>query len=207
MSAAAFDVDLVCAQLDFFTCGMALGSLWCAPRRGFFYRSGHDTLLWPEFRIPILLLGKSCPAIPYSKSVLAFRQTRVVSALIALASCVENASDRSHRILGRWGRVGKGALGDYSHDLHREFTSFAHPCTAVTKLQANLPTESADSVRRKEIIRAQLGDSDALFAREVRPLRVAANNLVRSEAKPSALSISSPTTKVFNPPTLQQTLY
>ena len=29
------------------------------------------------------------PAIPYSRSVLALRQTRVVSALIALASCVE----------------------------------------------------------------------------------------------------------------------
>src|SRR6266481_4778729 len=29
------------------------------------------------------------PAIPYSKSVLVFRQTRVVSALIALASCIE----------------------------------------------------------------------------------------------------------------------
>jgi hypothetical protein len=142
---------------------MALGSLWFAPRRGFFYRSGHDTLLWPEFRIPILLLGKPCPAIPYSKSVLAFRQTRVVSALIALASCVENASDCSHRILGRWGRVGKGAPGDYSHDLHREFTSFANPCTAVPKLQANLPTGSKDSVRRKEIILAQLGDSDALL--------------------------------------------
>ena len=95
--------------------------------------------------------------------------------------------------------MGKGVPGDYSHDLHREFTSFAHPCTAVTKLQANLPTESADSVRRKEIIRAQLGDSDALFAREVRPLRVAANNLVRSEGKPSVSSISSPTTKVFTP--------
>src|SRR5882762_1316714 len=102
-------------------------------------------------------------AIPYSKSVLAFRQTCVVSALIALASCVENASDRSRRILGRWGRVGKGAQGDYSHDLHWEFTSLAHPCAAVPKLQANLPTGSKDSVRRKEIILAQLGDPDALL--------------------------------------------
>src|SRR6266851_5639338 len=45
MSAAAFDVDLVCAQLDFFTCGMALGSLWFAPRRGFFYRLVHYSSL------------------------------------------------------------------------------------------------------------------------------------------------------------------
>ena len=59
--------------------------------------------------------------------------------------------------------MGKGVPGDYSHDLHREFTSFAHPCTAVTKLQANLPTRSKDSVRRKEIILAQLGDPDALL--------------------------------------------
>src|SRR5437667_6761600 len=125
MSAAAFDVDLVCAQLDFFTCGMALGSLWCAPRRGFFYRSGHDTLLWPEFRIPILLLGKSCPAIPYSKSVLAFPNSRSFCADY-VSVLRRNASDRSHRILGRWGRMGKGVPGDYSHDLHREFTSFAH---------------------------------------------------------------------------------
>ncbi len=43
------------------------------------------------------------------------------------------------------------------------FTSFPHLCAAVTKLQANLPTEIADSVRRKEIIRAQLGDPDALL--------------------------------------------
>src|SRR6266851_7632898 len=64
MSAAAFDVDLVCAQLDFFTCGMALGSPWFVPRRGFFYRFGHDSLLWPEFRIPILLLEKSCTSNP-----------------------------------------------------------------------------------------------------------------------------------------------
>jgi len=64
MSAAAFDVDLVCAQLDFFTCGMALGSLWFAPRRGFFYRFRYDSLLWPEFRIPILFLGKSCASNP-----------------------------------------------------------------------------------------------------------------------------------------------
>jgi len=65
MSAAAFDVDLVCAQLDFFACGMALDSLWFAPRRGFFYRFGHDSLLWPEFRIPILLLEKSCASNPF----------------------------------------------------------------------------------------------------------------------------------------------
>ena len=30
----------------------------------------------------------------------------------------------------RWGRVGKGELGDYNSDLHREFTSFAHPRVA-----------------------------------------------------------------------------
>src|SRR5258708_38262854 len=89
MSAAAFDVDLVCAQLDFFTCEMALGSLWFAPRRGFFYRSGHDTLLWPDFGFQFSSWENRAPAIPYSKSVLAFRQTCVVSALIALASCIE----------------------------------------------------------------------------------------------------------------------
>jgi len=162
-----------------------LGSLWCAPRRGFFYRSGHDTLLWPEFRIPILLLGNRAQQSLF-QSVLAFRQTRVVSALIALASCVENASDRSHRILGQWSRVGKGALGDYSM-ICTGIHIFCTPCTAVT-LQANLPTESADSVRRKEIIRRSLG-TQMLFCPRGSSLEVAANNLVRSEAKPSALSI------------------
>jgi transposase len=52
MGAAAFDVDLVCAQLDFFKCGMALGSLRFVPRK-LFYRFGHDSLPWPEFRIPV----------------------------------------------------------------------------------------------------------------------------------------------------------
>jgi hypothetical protein len=33
----------------------------------------------------------------------------------------------------------------------------------VSKLQANLPTGSADSARRKEIILAQLGDPNALL--------------------------------------------
>jgi hypothetical protein len=54
-------------------------------------------------------------------------------------------------------------LGGHSCDLHREFTSFPHLCAAVTKLQANLLTGSADSVRREEIILAQLWDSDALL--------------------------------------------
>jgi hypothetical protein len=30
-----------------------------------FYRFGHDSLLWPEFRIPILLLEKSCASNPF----------------------------------------------------------------------------------------------------------------------------------------------
>ena len=59
--------------------------------------------------------------------------------------------------------MGKGALGDHSYNLHREFTSFPHLCAAVPKLQANLLTGSADSVRREEIILAQLWDSDALL--------------------------------------------
>jgi hypothetical protein len=36
-------------------------------------------------------------------------------------------------ILDRWGRVGKGELGDYSCNLHREFTSFAHLRATVSK--------------------------------------------------------------------------
>jgi hypothetical protein len=59
--------------------------------------------------------------------------------------------------------VGKGELGDYCYGLHRKFTSFPHLCAAVPKLQANLPTGSADSVGREEIILAQLCDSDALL--------------------------------------------
>ena len=53
--------------------------------------------------------------------------------------------------------MGKGELGDYSYDLHREFTSFPHLCTAVSKLQANLPTRGADNVRRKETVSTQPG--------------------------------------------------
>jgi len=53
MSAAAFDVDLVCAQLDFLMCGVALGSLWSAPRRGFFYGFGHNARRVPlKSKIP-----------------------------------------------------------------------------------------------------------------------------------------------------------
>jgi hypothetical protein len=44
-SAAAFDADLVSAQLDLSTCGMALGSLQCAFRWGVFSYLGHDFLL------------------------------------------------------------------------------------------------------------------------------------------------------------------
>src|ERR1700682_5928024 len=99
MSAAALDVDLVCAQLDFFTCGMALGSLWFASRRGFFYRFGHDSLLLADV----------------SDSNSAFG--------VSLVSWTGGAE---------WARE----LGDYSCDLHREFTSFPHLCTAVPKRQA-----------------------------------------------------------------------
>src|SRR5438876_11120542 len=74
MSAATLYVDLVSAQLDFFTCGTARGSPWFAPRRGFFYRFRHDSLLWAELLIPILPLAKSCASNPSS----AFCQTRVV---------------------------------------------------------------------------------------------------------------------------------
>src|ERR1700730_12083543 len=42
MSAATFDVDLVCAQFDFFTYGSVWNSLWLA----LFYRVVHNSLLW-----------------------------------------------------------------------------------------------------------------------------------------------------------------
>src|SRR5258708_32823486 len=45
MSATAFDVDLVCAQFDFFTCGSPRGSLRLALRRGFFCRLVHNSSL------------------------------------------------------------------------------------------------------------------------------------------------------------------
>src|ERR1700686_4206625 len=45
MSAIAFDVDLVCAQFDFFTCGSLRGSLRLALRRGFFCRLVHNSSL------------------------------------------------------------------------------------------------------------------------------------------------------------------
>src|SRR5216683_1086980 len=86
---SAFDVDLVCAQLDFFTCGMAPASPCFVPRRGFFYRFGQASPLGRSFGFQFCFWKNRAPAIPYSKSVLAFRQTRLVSALIALASCVE----------------------------------------------------------------------------------------------------------------------
>jgi hypothetical protein len=44
-SASAFDADLVSAQLDLSTCGMALGSLQFAFRWGVFSYLGHDFLL------------------------------------------------------------------------------------------------------------------------------------------------------------------
>jgi len=64
--------------------------------------------------------------------------------------------------------VGKGELGDYSCDLHRECTPFPHLCAAVPKLQSNLPTGGSESVRQKEIILAQLGDPDAALALQLR---------------------------------------
>src|SRR6266478_3266421 len=45
MSATAFDVDLVCAQFDFFTCGSPRGSLRLALRRRFFCRLVHNSSL------------------------------------------------------------------------------------------------------------------------------------------------------------------
>jgi hypothetical protein len=102
MSVAACDVDLVCAQLDIFTYGMALGNLWFVLRRGFFYWFGHDSL-----------------------------------------------HDRFLRNLGPVGRVGKEELGDYSCNLHREFTSYPHlECVAVPKPQANLPSFRTASRQR-----------------------------------------------------------
>src|ERR1700724_1749456 len=45
MSATAFDVNPVCAQFDFFTCGSPRGSLRLALRRGFFCRLVHNSSL------------------------------------------------------------------------------------------------------------------------------------------------------------------
>lgn len=41
-------------------------------------------------------------------------------------------------ILDRWGRVGKGELGDYSCDMHRAFTSFPQARRGVTHPFASL---------------------------------------------------------------------
>jgi hypothetical protein len=50
----------------------------------------------------------------------------------------KNASDGSFVILDRWGRVGKGELGDYSCDMHCAFTSFPQGRTGVTHSFASL---------------------------------------------------------------------
>ena len=76
--------------------------------------------------------------------------------------------------------MGKGELGDYSCDLHREWTPFPHLCAAVPKLQSNLPTGGAENVRQKEIILAQLGDPDAALALQqgVQPVHFTVDTLL-----------------------------
>src|SRR6266849_746210 len=55
LSTTTLDVDLVCTQLDLLMRRVPLGNRLPAPRSGSSYRTGHDSLLWPEFRSPFLM--------------------------------------------------------------------------------------------------------------------------------------------------------
>lgn len=57
--AATLNIDLKCAQFDFFTCWMALGSLWSLSRgRRFSCELGHTLPLLAKVCSQFLLLGK-----------------------------------------------------------------------------------------------------------------------------------------------------
>src|SRR5258708_31385978 len=66
-STSSLDVDLICAQLDFFTCRMALGNQRLDPCwKRLFYDLGHDLPLWAELSDPNSTSGEKRRALTVS---------------------------------------------------------------------------------------------------------------------------------------------